>query len=165
MGLIPRNWWTACLTNIKLPPRTPRRIGSGRRPQGRSRRRGPEGTTPSRHSSPRAFPSPSTPTRSARTCSTVKKKMGQPDPTHFILPLVPVNWLLWTGPLRKNRLPKWSKFSFNSLGAIRSSDCYSSPERERIIVAISLPLKSALHSTRQALQRVRSNSYKKDSTS
>lgn len=57
------------LTNIKPPPRTLCRTGSGRRPRGRSRRRGPAGTKPSRHSSPPSFPSPSIPTHSARTCN------------------------------------------------------------------------------------------------
>lgn len=98
MELIPTNLWTECLTNIKLPLRTPRRIGSERRPQGRSRCHGPEGTTPSRHSSPHAFPSPSTPTRSARTCSTVKRKwVNMTQHAHSTLVLVPVNWLLWQG--------------------------------------------------------------------
>lgn len=66
-----------CLTNIKPPPRTPHRIGSERRPRGRSLRRGPAGTTPSRRSSPPSFPSPSTPTRSARTYGATEEKMGR----------------------------------------------------------------------------------------
>lgn len=58
----------ACITSIKPPPRTPRRTGSGRTPGGWSRRPWPGGTRPSRRSSPPAFPSLSSPTRSARTC-------------------------------------------------------------------------------------------------
>lgn len=68
------------LTNIKPPPRTPRQIGSERRPRGRSRRRGLAGTRPSRHSFPPAFPSPSTPTRSAHTYS--EEENGSPQTGH-----------------------------------------------------------------------------------
>lgn len=77
-------------TNIKPPPHTQRRIGSERRPQGQSRHRGPVGTTPSRRSSPPAFPSPSSPTRSAHTYGTATKKenrASQTWPSVLISPL------------------------------------------------------------------------------
>lgn len=87
-----------CLTNIKPPPHTPRRIGSERRPQGQSLHRGPAGTTPSRRSSPPSFPSPSTPTRSAHTCTAKRKNGSTPTwPGVLILPsrFSPIIRLLW----------------------------------------------------------------------
>ena len=64
------------LTNIKPPPHTPRQIGSGKRRRGPSLRHGPAGTTPSRRSSPPSFPSPSTPTRSARIYGDSRETVG-----------------------------------------------------------------------------------------
>lgn len=61
-------------TSIKPPPRTPHQIESERRRRGRSHCRGPAGTRPSRRSSPPAFPSPSIPIRSARTCNKTRSK-------------------------------------------------------------------------------------------
>lgn len=61
------------ITSIKPPPHTPRRSGSERRPEGWSRHPWPVGTTPSRRSSPPAFPSLSSPIHSVRTCEKKKK--------------------------------------------------------------------------------------------
>lgn len=99
------------LTSIAPPPRTRHRIGSERRPRGRSLCLEPADTTPSRLSSHPSFLSPSIPTRFAHTCSTEVRCQTLAyvigwNVSRRLLAGVKSGWVP-TGPRPRYLWPKW----------------------------------------------------------